>query len=274
MIDGTLGDGGHAAMIAAAIGSRGRLISVDRDAEMIQRATTRLVGVNIDAIWGNFSELDRHLAEAGLRGVDGILLDLGVASLQIDDRMRGFSFREDGPLDMRMTPDASPSAAAWLNRAPEHEIARVIWEYGEERHSRRIARAIVRRRDIAAIRSTGELADIILRAMPRRKSRLHPARRSFQAIRIFINREIANLERFLEILPGLLNAGGRCVIISYHSLEDRPVKNAFVEGERQGVYQRLTRKPLRPSPEEVQRNPRARSAKVRAVRHTAEGGTA
>ena len=273
VVDGTLGLAGHALAIAEALGEDGHLIGVDRDPRMSERARARLVGTTAGVVCGNFSDLDSILRDLGCGGVDGILLDLGVASPQIDDAGRGFSYRGEGPLDMRMTPGEGPSAAEWLKTASEEEIARVIWEYGDERLSRRIARAIVKARAVAEIRSTGELAETIRRAVPSGRRRLHPARRSFQAIRIFINREITHLERFLRILPGLLKPGGRCVIVSYHSLEDRPVKNAFRAGAREGVYEILTPKPLRASAAEVRSNPRSRSAKLRAVRRM-EGGAA
>jgi len=171
---------------------------------------------------------------------------------------------------MRMTPEGIP-AREWINHVPEKELADVLYQYGEERHSRRIARAIVQARTRSPIRGTSELAEIIRRASPSGPRRLHPARRSFQAIRIYLNRELEHLDRFLETLPALLKDGGRCVVISYHSLEDRRVKTAFREGVRQDLYEALTRKPLRPTDEETASNPRSRSARVRGVRRTAKG---
>lgn len=269
IVDATIGCGGHAEAIQRRLGRRGRLLGVDRDPEMVERAReclTAQAGSRVDVIVGNFSELDAHLAETGDASADGILLDLGVASPQIDDAERGFSYRNDGPLDMRMARGEEPSAGEWLNDASESELADVFFRYGEERFSRRIARAVVRARRGARIRRTSELADIIRRAVPARRRRLHPARRCFQGIRIFINRELAHLDRFLEILPRILRPGGRCVILSYHSLEDRRVKQAFRDGARSGLYDLLTRKPLRPSSDEVRANPRSRSARLRAVR--------
>ena len=273
IVDGTLGDGGHAAELAAALGPTGRLIALDRDPWMIERAETRLAGSCATFIHANFSALDTLLHGLEIGAVDGILLDLGLASPQISDGARGFAYRVEGPLDMRMTPKQTLSAGAWINKAPQEEIARVIRDYGQERFFRRIARAIVTRRQAARIRSTTDLAEIIRRAVPAGPRRLHPARRTFQAIRIFVNREIDHLEKFLDILPRLLNTGGRCVIISYHSLEDRPVKLAFLDGARKGLYERLTHKPMRPSDAEVRRNPQSRSAKVRAVRRLCGGET-
>ena len=272
VVDGTLGLGGHARAMAELVGPGGRLIGVDRDAEMLARAQEGLGGVKVEGVCGNFSELDAHLQGLGISGVDGILLDLGVASPQVDETHRGFSYRGDGPLDMRMGRGEGASAEEWLDGASEDEIGRVIREYGEERYWRRVARAIVSARGRGGIRSTGELAEIVRRAMPGGRRRLHPARRTFQAIRIVVNGEIGHLERFLRKLPGLLHRGGRCVVITYHSLEDRPVKLAFRAGARGGVYDLLTRKPLRAGAEEVRLNPRSRSAKVRAVRRTGEGG--
>ena len=271
MVDGTLGLGGHSLRLAEAVGPTGRVIGVDRDPSMLDQARARLAGQPVECVHANFSELDTVLSKRGMTGVDGILLDLGVASPQIDDAARGFSYRGTGPLDMRMTPREGISASDWINRAPQEEVARVIYEYGEERMSRRIARVICEARERSAIRTTTELAEIIRRAVPSGPRRLHPARRAFQGIRIFVNREIEHLERFLAILPDLLNPGGRCVVISYHSLEDRPVKQAFRAGRIAGAYEILTRKPVRPSAEETRVNPRSRSAKVRAVRRIGKG---
>jgi len=274
MVDGTLGLGGHAVRIAEALGESGRLIGMDRDDEMLSLAGRRLEGLGVEMVAGNFSELDEHLRRLGVAGVDGVLLDLGVASAQLDRGCRGLSYRREGPLDMRLTRGEGLSAAEWLHSAGEEEIAGVIREYGEERYARRIARGIVEARRRGRIETTGALADVIRRSAPGGRRRLHPARRTFQAMRIFINREIEHLERFLRVLPGVLNPGGRCVIITYHSLEDRPVKRAFREGVKAGVYEALTGKPLRPSGAEVRENPRSRSAKLRAVRRVGEGGGA
>jgi len=276
LVDATLGLGGHAGALRRALDGRGVLIGVDRDAQMLARARARLdgeAGASVRTFHAGFAELDAVLRKAGEEGADGILLDLGFASPQVDDPARGFSYRVDGPLDMRMNPeDGGPTAAEWLRGATEQEIADVIYRYGEERASRRLARAIVRARERAPIRTTFELAEIIARAAPRGPRRLHPARRAFQAIRIHINGELEQLDRFLATLPGLLKPGGRCAIISYHSLEDRRVKNAFRAGVAAGTYSAVTRKPLRPSEEEVGVNPRSRSARLRAVRRLGEGG--
>ena len=272
MVDGTVGCGGHATAIRDAIGESGVLIALDRDPAMVETARKRLEsspGARTKTVAGNFSEIDIHLKTIAGPRANGILLDLGFASPQVDAAERGFSYRADGPLDMRMNPDEGMSAEEWINRVPEKELADVLYNYGDERHSRRIARAVVRARESARIRRTGELAEIVRRAVPRGPRRHHPARRTFQAIRILVNREMEHLDAFLRKLPDVLAPGGRCVVVSYHSHEDRRVKNAFREGARDGVYERLTRKPLRPSPEERAANPRARSAKLRAVRRVA-----
>ena len=274
IVDGTVGLGGHAESIIGALGEDGLLLGLDRDALMAERARERLAAsarCQVRVVVANYSQLADQLQAAGKSLADGILLDLGVASPQIDDPERGFSYRADGPLDMRMTGNQGQSAAEWINHVGEKELADVLYTLGDERFSRRIARAIVAARSHSPIRRTRELAEIIRHAVPRGPRRLHPARRSFQAIRIYINRELEHLDRFLADLPHMLQPGGRCVIISYHSHEDRRVKNAFRDGAGSGVYEALTRKPLRPSPEETRMNPRSRSARLRAVRRCREG---
>jgi len=265
-VDATLGDGGHAIRIAAMLAPGGLLLGLDRDRTMIERARSRLAGLPVRLRCGNFADLPRHLREEGIGRVDGVMVDLGVASSQLDDPSRGLSYRGDGPLDMRLDRDGGVCAEDWVNNAPEHEIARVISAFGEERHAKRIARAIVRARAVSPVRTTGALAEIIRRASRPGPRRHHPARRTFQAIRIFINRELESLESLLDALPGILRPGGRCVILSYHSLEDRLVKTAFREGARAGIYEILTPKPLRPADDEVAANPRSRSARLRAAR--------
>lgn len=270
IVDGTLGAGGHSRAILEALGAAGRLIGVDRDPKMAQIAGQKLLGASagakVEILTGRFGDLPAVLAAVGVEAADGVLLDLGVASPQLDDPARGLSYRADGPLDMRLTPDAGLSAEEWINQVSQDELAQVLREYGEERFSGRIARAIVEARARKPIRRTGELAEIIARSVPRGPRRLHPARRSFQALRIRVNEEMRELERFLAAMPRLLKPGGRCAIISYHSLEDRRVKNAFRDGAREGIYELLTRKPMRPSFAEVSGNPRSRSARLRAVR--------
>lgn len=267
VLDLTVGPGGHAeALLRAGVE---RLVGVDRDPQALAVAGERLArfGDRARLIEGRFSDVARVAAEAGVRTVDGVLFDLGVSSLHLDRPERGFSYRTPGPLDMRMGPQG-PTAADVVNTYPEEELARVIFEYGGERLSRRIARAIVRARERKPFETTEDLARVVAGAVGRRPGGAHPARRTFQAIRIEVNRELQELEAALPPAIGLLAPGGRIVVISYHSLEDRLVKRAFAEDPR---VEPLTRKPLRPDRGEVARNPRARSARLRAAeRRSAE----
>ncbi|WP_425501940.1 16S rRNA (cytosine(1402)-N(4))-methyltransferase RsmH [Pseudoxanthomonas sangjuensis] len=222
-LDGTFGRGGHARGVLQRLGPEGRLLLMDKDPEAIAHAEREFAGDARVAIRrGSFAALAQWQATAA--GLDGVLLDLGVSSPQLDVAERGFSFGKDGPLDMRMDPDSGESAAEWLARADEREIADVLWTYGEERMSRRIARAIVARRADKPLLRTAELAELIASAMPRTGEKIHPATRSFQAIRIHVNRELADLEAGLEGALARLNPGGRLAVISFHSLEDRIVK--------------------------------------------------
>jgi 16S rRNA (cytosine1402-N4)-methyltransferase len=268
VVDGTIGAGGHAGVIAETIGAGGRLIGLDRDPEILARAREsleRLAGdararAGIHLHRARFSELEEVLAREGLAACDRVLLDLGVSSWQLDQAARGFSFHLDGPLDMRMDPDSSLTAAGWLARVPEAELADALWRYGEERYSRRIARAIVAARQRAPLVRTLQLADLIVQAMPgpARRQRIHPATRSFQAIRIVVNDELGQLSAGLEAAWRVLVAGGRLVVLSFHSLEDRIVK--------QFLRERMLlphRKPIVPTAGEIADNPRARSAKLR-----------
>ena len=277
-VDGTFGRGGHSRLILSKLNNVGQLIGIDKDpaaiasAEALARQDARFAIHH-----GSFTDLD---ALAGIdRQVDGILLDLGVSSPQLDDPGRGFSFTQDGPLDMRMNHQQGESAAQWLARAEEQEISRVIWEYGEDRFSRRMARAIVRERDIEPILTTKRLAGIIAGACPTREKGKHPATRAFQAIRIHINRELEDLVLCLDRALEKLKPGGRLVIISFHSLEDRIVKR-FIRKHQKGdelpswlpvTEAQLNRrmkslgKAVKPSAEEVADNPRARSAVMRVA---------
>jgi 16S rRNA (cytosine1402-N4)-methyltransferase len=264
-IDATVGLGGHSYEIAKRLGAPGHLIGVDNDPKALEIARERLQGSDWPAIelrQGSFA----GLADSRELKADGILADLGVSSLQLDDAARGFSFQADGPLDMRMDPHNERTAEQVVNHLDERELADVIYEFGEERRSRRIARAIVRSRPI---RSTAQLAQIIFaaaRPMNQAERRIHPATRTFQALRIFVNRELDDLQALLEAAPRILKPGGRVVVISFHSLEDRIVKDAFREGEKKYMSLRvLTKKPVVASQEEQDRNPRARSAKLRAA---------
>jgi 16S rRNA (cytosine1402-N4)-methyltransferase len=264
VVDGTVGAGGHAADIARAIGPEGFLLGLDRDAEILARARATLRGVGervrIRLQQRRFAELGDALAAEGLAACDRVLLDLGVSSVQLDDPQRGFSFMRDAPLDMRMDRQAGRTAAEWLQHAGEAELAAVLRDFGEERHARRIARSIVAARQRRALRRTGDLVDAVLAAVPARlrERRIHPATRTFQAIRIAVNDELGELERGLAAAAAVLRPGGRLVVISFHSLEDRIVKH-FLRA-RMRV---LTRKPVVPGAEELARNPRSRSAKLR-----------
>jgi 16S rRNA (cytosine1402-N4)-methyltransferase len=271
VIDFTVGSGGHArALLEAGVD---RVVGVDRDPEALAAAEERLapLGGRFTGVRGRFSEVSRIAAEAEVRAVDGTLYDLGVSSLHLDRPERGFSYRGGGPLDMRMGPDG-PTAADVVNGYPEDELVRVLREYGEERHARRVARAIVRARQRKPFETTEELAAVVAGAVPRRRGGPHPARRTFQAIRIEVNRELEELEASLPQARELLAPGGRLVAISYHSLEDRRVKRFLVDEQRTGRMKVLTRKPVRPSAREAARNPRARAAKLRAAERLSGSG--
>jgi 16S rRNA (cytosine1402-N4)-methyltransferase len=276
-IDATVGLGGHSLEIAKRLGAPGHLIGFDKDPRALEIAKTVLgrsspvVGhtetewPTIDLRHRSFAELANKQRPTTNYGVDGILADLGVSSLQFSDPARGFSFQAEGPLDMRMNPMSEPTAEQVVNQFDERELADLIYEFGEERRSRRIARAIVRSRPIL---TTAQLAAVIstaARPMNQAERRIHPATRTFQALRIFVNRELDDLRQLLEAAPQLLKPGGRLVVISFHSLEDRIVKDGMREGAKLGQYKLLTKKPVTPSEEEIASNPRSRSAKLRAA---------
>ena len=269
-VDATVGLGGHSYEIARRLGAPGHLIGLDKDPRALERAAVRL-GVSLarDHKAGDWPRIELRqgsfasLAEAQGLAIDGLLADLGVSSLQLDDAARGFSFQAEGPLDMRMDPRSERTAEQVVNHLDERQLADVIYEFGEERRSRRIARAIVRSRPI---RSTAHLAEVIsAAARPMKPERIHPATRTFQALRIFVNRELDDLRALLGAAPRMLKSGGRVVVISFHSLEDRMVKDAFREAASRGDFGLLTKKPVTSSKEESERNPRARSAKLRAA---------
>ncbi len=271
-VDATVGSGGHSRAILEKSSPTGRLIGIDRDPEAVERARENLSCFRERALFikGNFKDLAEILESLSIPAVDGILLDLGLSTEQLESRERGFSFRWDAPLDMRMDPETTMTAGELLRDLSAEEMAAVLKDYGEERWARRIARNIVRRRQAAPLGSTAELAEVVRRSVPPQRGRIHPATRTFQALRLAVNDELNNLRIFLERCPGLLNPGGRLSIISYHSLEDRIVKNRFrlwapLRKEEPAGFRLLTRKPLTPSGEEVGQNPRARSAKMRAV---------
>ena len=272
-VDATLGLAGHATAIARQLGPRGKLIAFDRDPEAMAMARERLdalretLGPAMPEVVLHDVEFSQaeHLLEP--ESLDGLLADFGVSSLQFDEAHRGFSFQADGPLEMRMNPRQGINAEQVVNQAGEKELADLIYEFGEERRSRRIARAIVRARPIT---TTAQLARIVAAAAPAMKSdrgrhTLHPATRTFQALRIYVNAELEEIDALLEAAPRLLKPGGRLVVISFHSLEDRRAKDSLRAGAQQGIYEVLTRKPVTAEAEETDRNPRARSAKLRAA---------
>lgn len=280
-VDGTFGRGGHARAILQRLGPQGRLIAFDKDPAAVAAGEALAADDPRFAIErGSFAMLERQMASRNLVGrVDGVLLDLGVSSPQLDDPARGFSFTREGPLDMRMDPAAGISAADWLADASEHDIAEVLKTFGEERHARRIARAIVAARGQTPIRTTGRLAEIVAHANPSHEKGKHPATRTFQAIRIFINRELEDLEACLPQAVRVLAPGGRLVVISFHSLEDRIVKRFMREQARGDAFPpdvpvtqdqlhpalRLVGKAVYPGAAEIAANPRARSAVMRVA---------
>jgi 16S rRNA (cytosine1402-N4)-methyltransferase len=291
VVDGTLGLAGHAAPALERLGAAGRLIGLDRDPEAMALARTRLgeacraLGPDAPAVelrQADFREMGPVLDDLAPAGIDGCLLDLGVSSMQLDRAERGFSFRFEAPLDMRMDSSTGHSAADLLRDLPEAELARIVWEYGEERYSRRIARQVVDRRKSAPVRTTFELADLVRSCYPpaERHGRIHPATRTFQALRIAVNDELAALEPGILAAATRLRPHGRIVVIAYHSLEDRIVKRTLdrLSGRcacppelpvcvcgAGPVVRLLGRKPMTPQPQEIQRNPRARSARLRAA---------
>jgi 16S rRNA (cytosine1402-N4)-methyltransferase len=276
--DATLGLGGHSAEIARRLGAKGKLIAFDRDPEAMSKAQARLAALAeelgpempvVEYISRPFSQIAEVIAPGTL---DGLLADFGVSSLQLDEARRGFSFRAEGPLDMRMDPRSGLTAEQVVNQADEEELANLIYEFGEERRSRRIARAIVRARPIT---TTAELARVVSAVAPPIKksergygkgSQIHPATRTFQALRIRVNDELQEIQSLLRSAGSLLKPGGRLVLISFHSLEDRLVKDALRDGAKAGQYELLTKKPVVATDEESFQNPRSRSAKLRAAK--------
>jgi 16S rRNA (cytosine1402-N4)-methyltransferase len=268
-VDCTVGLGGHARALLRAGATR--VIGIDRDPEALERARAVLAefGDRVELVHGDYRRLTALLDARGLMAVAGVLADLGVSSLQLDTPGRGFSFRRDEPLDMRMDPSRGPTAAEALATADEQTLANVIAEFGEERYARRVARAIAAARQEAPIDTTGRLAEIVRRAVPRKRYvRIDPATRTFQAIRIWINRELEGLGAFVMDAAGRLAVGGRLVVITFHSLEDRIVKHTLRALQSEGRITVRTRRPVVPSEVEIARNPRARSAKLRAAERT------
>lgn len=283
-VDCTLGGGGHSSAILSRLGFGGRLISVDRDDDALRAGGERLAAIGSTAVWqtvhGNFADLDQIFEELNIQGADGILADLGVSSWQLDQSDRGFGYSQDGPLDMRMNQAAGQTAADVVNSYQEKELVRILREYGEERFAGRIASAIVAYRNRQPFRTTVELAELVRNAMPAagRNEAQHPARRTFQAIRIEVNQELAAVEKLLRKAPDLLNEGGRICIITFHSLEDRLVKEAFRRFENPCICPRdfpvcacgrkplgrvITRKAIIADSREEKENPRSRSARLR-----------
>ncbi len=268
VVDATVGAGGHARLIAQRVGPTGRIFGLDRDPAMLELARMQLQGLPAQLWNANFDRLRDVFDQLGIEGVDGVLADLGVSSDQLDAAQRGFSFQQAGPLDMRLNPSEGEPASALLRRLSEGDLADLFWKYGEERFSRRIARKIVETRRKAPLETTEQLADLVRSCVPRprgRRQAIDPATRVFQALRIAVNDELGALDRFLAVLPDCLKPGGRAVIISFHSLEDRRVKQAFRDRQH---WQVLTPKPVRAGEEELRQNPRARSAKLRAAKRT------
>jgi 16S rRNA (cytosine1402-N4)-methyltransferase len=262
-VDGTLGGGGHTRLLAQAVGASGSVIALDRDPAAIELATSELQGLSVRALQANYSDLPEVLRELNVEAVHGILLDLGLSSDQLADANRGFSFHSTGALDLRFDPSRGEPAARLVERLSAEHLADLIYKYGEERYSRRIARRIVDTRRAATIKTAADLARVVREAVPRsRDERIDPATRTFQALRIAVNDELKWLEVALRRLPDCLRPGGRMAVISFHSLEDRLVKDAFREDGRLTV---CTRRPVRPSAEEVAANPRSRSAKLRVA---------
>lgn len=268
LVDGTLGGGGHARALAEAVGGDGLVIGIDRDPDAVDAAVQRLSGLPVKLVQANYCELPAVLDQLEIEPVDGVVLDLGLSSDQLADAGRGFSFSAGGPLDLRYDTLSGEPARKLVGRLSEEHLTQLISNYGEERYSRRIARAIVRRRRERQIETAEDLAEVIRRSVPRnpRGEKIDPATRTFQALRIVVNDELKSLEIALQRIPDCLKIGARIVVISFHSLEDRRVKTAFRADERLKV---LTPKPLRPDEDELAANPRSRSAKLRVAERIA-----
>jgi len=269
-VDGTLGGAGHALAVLEKAGPSGFLLGLDQDGEILKVARENLTPFEnrVRIVQANFSDITEVLKQERLEKVDGIYLDLGVSSLQLDRGERGFSFSKEGPIDMRMDTRQVQTALDKVRRSNEFELTRVLKEYGEERHAAKIARGLLEKAKRGELRSTLDMAEIALNAYPpkTRHKGIHPATRTFQALRIWVNEELECLKKFLGDTPPFLNINGRLCVISYHSLEDRIVKHAFRSlCKKQSGFKLLTKKPIRPSEEEIQENPRARSAKLRCL---------
>ena len=269
-VDCTVGLGGHARALLEAGASR--VIGFDRDADALAIARTTLApwGDRVELVHADYRTVDQELDSRGVDRIDGALADLGVSSMQLDGEGRGFSFQRDEPLDMRMDRSTGDTAADFVAHASEHDLADVIFEFGEERFSRRVARAIVHAREVEPIATTGRLAAVVRRSVPTRGySRIDPATRTFQALRIWVNRELDGLDRFIDAVVHRLRAGARFVVISFHSLEDRIAKHTLRALAKEEIVELLTKKPVVAGEDELQQNPRARSAKLRAAERVA-----
>ncbi len=263
LVDGTLGGGGHSRLLAETVGASGLVIGLDRDPSAVERAGAQLRGLSVQAIQANYSDLPEVLQQLNFEKVDGVVLDLGLSSDQLADADRGFSFQSTGPLDLRFDPSRGDPAWKLVERLSAEHLGDLIYRYGEERYSRRIARRIVDSRRAKPIRTAADLAQIVRRSVPRsRDERIDPATRTFQALRIAVNEELKWLEVALRRMPDCLRPGGRMAVISFHSLEDRLVKQSFRDDDRLEV---LTPRPIRPTEREIGANPRARSAKLRVA---------
>ena len=263
LVDGTAGGGGHLRSLVDAVSPEGWVLGIDRDPDAVGKLESRFAGQPVQLATGSYAELPAFMQAAGVAEVDGVLLDLGLSSDQLADRERGFSFNIDGPLDLRFNPETGESASRLINRLSVEHLANLIYEYGEERLSRRIARAIVATRKAKPIETAQQLGDLIRSVVPKRRSeRIHPATRTFQALRIAVNDELGQLQTLLRKVGSCLSPGGKLAIISFHSLEDRLVKQAFQDLDR---WELASRRPIRASESEVVRNPRSRSAKLRVA---------
>ena len=269
MVDATIGQGGHSLLLGKTLGPEAVIVGLDVDTNAVRRAQINLkeLACKVILLNSNFSRIDEQLAGHGIEKVDFILADLGISSAQLADVEFGLSFQTNMPLDMRIDKRLKRTAADIVNKSDEKSLADLIYEFGQDRASRRIARFIVRQREIEPIKTTGQLAQIVCKAFGKtrrgRRSRIHPATRTFQALRIAVNDELENLKKLLALAPDLLNINGYIAVISFHSLEDRLVKSDFRQNEKSGIYRIVTKKPIVPTREEINENRRARSAKLR-----------